>query len=81
MGVLRVFRPGYVVRVVIGGSMLGLGLVVVVCFVGGSVCGVVVFVLTAFFRWDFGYGMGSGLVESMGIGDSVCSITERCWCR
>ena len=29
------------VRVVIGGSMLGLGRVVVVYFVGGSVCGVV----------------------------------------
>ena len=53
MGVLHLFRRGWVVRVVIGGCMLGLGRVGVVCFVGESVCGVVVL------RWrDFLVGFG-----------------------
>ncbi len=42
MGVRRVFRRGWVVLFMIGGCMLGLGWVVVVRFVGGSACGVVV---------------------------------------
>ena len=48
MGVLSVFRLGWVARVVFGGCMLGLWWVVVVCFVGGSVCGVVVLRLRGF---------------------------------
>ena len=35
-------------------------------------------VLTGFFRWVFGCGEGSGLVESMGIGDIVCSFVGGC---
>ncbi len=41
MWVLRVLRRGWVVLFVIGGCMLGLGWVVVVRFVGGSLYGVV----------------------------------------
>ena len=80
MGVLGVFRLGWVARVVFGGYMLSwVGDRYMLCGRVGVWGGGVVF--TGIFRWLLGCGGGSGLVRSLGFGGSVWSFAGGCCCR